>query len=74
MVEDNRPMANDYRPMADCEKTSQLIGFADVLPMIGSPLHYTILLSLWDQGMTSLLCDIHKGYVTWNICNRNEVT
>ena len=32
------PIANDNRPMADCEKTSRLIGFPDVLPMIGSPL------------------------------------
>ena len=32
------PLANDNRPMADCEKTSRLIGFPDVLPMIGSPL------------------------------------
>ena len=31
-------MVKDYRPMADCEKTSRLIGFADVFPMIGSPL------------------------------------
>ncbi len=31
-------MLKDNRPMADCEKTSRLIGFADVLPMIGSPL------------------------------------
>ncbi len=38
MVKDYRPMADDNRPMADCEKTSRLIGFADVLPMIGSPL------------------------------------
>jgi hypothetical protein len=32
------PMVKDNWPMADCEKTSRLIGFADVLPMIGSPL------------------------------------
>ena len=32
-------MMDDNRPMADCEKTSRLIGFADVLPMISSPLH-----------------------------------
>ncbi len=38
MVKDYRPMADGNRPMADCEKTSRLIGFADVLPMIGSPL------------------------------------
>ena len=38
MVKDYWPMADDNRPMTDCKKTSRLIGFADVLPMIGSPL------------------------------------
>ena len=31
-------MVNDNRPIADCEKTSQLIGFTDILPIISSPL------------------------------------
>ncbi len=38
LVKDYRPMADDNRPIADCEKTCRLIGFPDVLPMIGSPL------------------------------------
>ena len=54
-------MVKDYRPMADCEKTSRLIGFADVLPMIGSPLDYSILLNFphsltWGTRLLEFKC------------------
>ena len=50
------PIANDNRPMADCEETSRLIGFPDVLPMIGSALVKVIFLCRYIPSVNSFSC------------------
>ena len=53
MVKDYRPMADDNQLMADCEKTSRLIGFAD------DRLTSNILVDLANNHVKKLRLDLH---------------
>ncbi len=52
-------VVKDYRPMADCEKTSRLIGFADVLPMIGLP--------LFRMSGFELTSKMHESFIIFDV-------